>query len=98
MDTNIATASRHHNNGLTDVDLAKLHNESWIDSGTAIAAGIERVDSFEGARRIGREPEGSSGKYSGLYFAYTSPFTLGDRGGRLRRDYPDYKVSADGKA
>jgi uncharacterized protein (DUF927 family) len=73
---------------LTASDLEMLAN-SWIDAELAAKAGIERVDSFEGARRVGREKEGSSGKYSGLWFPYRAPPVEGVCGGRLRRDRAD---------
>jgi hypothetical protein len=81
---------------LTDKDLQTLE-ASWITPQLALSAGIERVDSFEGARRIGREKDGGSRKYDGLYIPYRLPGSLHERGGRLRRDTPDFERGDDGR-
>src|SRR5436305_10536717 len=83
-------------NNLTAEDYRRLEEESGISPDLVDIAGIRRVDSYEGALIVGREKECFRGKYSGLYFEYRSPYTTGDRGGRLRRDCPEYEVDSNG--
>lgn len=80
---------------LRDSDIRVLE-ASWIDVDLAVEAGIERVDSCEGARLIGREKEGFTNKYAGLWFPNISP-SIGECGGRLRRDSPEIEFTGDGK-
>ena len=71
---------------LTDADdrcLAK----SWIPPELAAAAGIFRVDTFQGAELVGKKP--GSGNFAGLVFPYRSPLDDSVSLSRLRRDQPD---------
>jgi len=77
---------------LTDADYANLAKR-WIDRGLAEAAGIRRVDSYNGAQFIGRRNNGS---YAGLLIPYIPPGESRVREWRLRRDHPDIEQAADG--
>ncbi|HXG66832.1 MAG TPA: DUF3854 domain-containing protein [Blastocatellia bacterium] len=80
--------------GLTRRDIEKLA-ESTIPIGMALAAGIYRVDTVEGARLVGRRATIHE-DYAGLVFPYYPPEENSPREYRLRRDHPDYERKHDG--
>jgi predicted P-loop ATPase len=69
---------------LSDADYQKLE-ESYITREIAIAAGIYRVPSIEGAELVGRK---GSGNYQGIALPCWWPGTTGVTTVRLRLDYP----------
>jgi hypothetical protein len=79
---------------LTERDY-KLLESSCISSKLATAAGIFRVDSFEGARIVGRKASADY-DYSGIVFPYHWPGDTSAREYRLRRDSPDEELQPDG--
>lgn len=79
--------------GLTDEDFDSLA-KSYITPELAEQAKLFRVDSFEGARIVGRE--GRSGDYAGIVFTYYLPGSEQPREYRLRRDRPEYQQQPDG--
>ncbi|HNC46802.1 MAG TPA: DUF3854 domain-containing protein, partial [Acidobacteriota bacterium] len=79
---------------LSSNDLQKLE-QSYIPSSLAAQARIFRVDTFAGARAVGRKPEfGVS--YAGLSFPYIDPGQTQPYEYRVRRDNPDFEVKPDG--
>jgi hypothetical protein len=78
--------------GLTEHDYQMLER-SWISRDLAIAAGIRRVTSFEGAQMVGRS---GPGDYAGLIFPYRLPGQTMVRDFRLRRDHPELEYRQDG--
>jgi uncharacterized protein (DUF2249 family) len=79
---------------LTFGDLQKLE-QSYIPQDLVAQARIFRVDTFAGARAVGRKPE--FGKdYTGLVFPYIDPGQTQPYEYRLRRDNPDFEVKPDG--
>lgn len=77
---------------LTARDL-KTFAASWIPAELAEAAGLRRVDSSTGAAIVGRT---GNGDYNGILFPYVWPGDGNVRAYRLRRDYPDLEMQADG--
>jgi len=78
---------------LTNGDLESL-KRSAISETLAHSAGLQRVDSREGAELIGRN--GTGGDYAGIAFPYYWPGDSHPRDYRLRRDHPDLEQKADG--
>ena len=79
---------------LTFGDLQKLE-QSYIPPDLVAQARIFRLDTFAGARAVGRKPE--FGKdYAGLLFPYIDPGQTQPYEYRLRRDNPDFEVKPDG--
>ncbi len=72
---------------LTDFDYQNLER-SFIRAEIAEQAGLFRVDSTEGAERIGRKAAAGN-DYSGVIFPYFLPEDRNPREYRLRRDKPD---------
>jgi len=66
-------------------------NQEWIEK-----ARIYRVDHIEGAELIGRDPNKSNQRCDGIALPYYAPGAERPHVWRLRRDYPDYKIQADG--
>jgi hypothetical protein len=79
---------------LSSNDLQKLE-QSYIPSDLVAQARIFRVDTFAGARAVGRKPE--FGKdYAGLIFPYIDPGQIQPYEYRIRRDNPDFEIKPDG--
>jgi hypothetical protein len=71
---------------LTSTDLHRLENESWIDQATAEAFGLYRVNTFEGAELVGRDPNHED--LTGIVFLGFWPGEPKPRALYLRRDHP----------
>ena len=80
---------------LHESDYANLES-SCISRELADDAGITRVDTFEGARLVGREARAGV-DYSGLAFPYFWPGIPNIRDWRIRRDNPDLALQIDGE-
>lgn len=87
------SAVKEQNVRLTPKDLETL-KQSFITPEIAMAAGIDRVSSNEGASIVGRK---DNGNYSGLVFPYRYPGNSNAREYRLRRDIPDIEYDSDGQ-
>jgi len=74
--------------GLTDSDLGAL-KKSWIDATTAMAWGLYRVSTGEGAEMIGATDHAD---YAGLIFPTYWPGDPSPREHYLRRDHPSIEV------
>jgi hypothetical protein len=70
-----------------------MFEQSYITPELAEAAGIYRVDSFQGGQLIGRN---SNANYEGLAIPHTFPGVPGIRETQLRRDHPEFDAKADG--
>lgn len=84
----------HNTNGLTAEDFRQLES-SYITRDLAIAAGLYRVDTHDGAEMVGKQPSAGT-SYAGIVIPYfwpgfNRPFNL-----RLRRDKPDIESNGDG--
>ncbi len=79
---------------LTREDIQKLAAR-YIIPEWASRAGIYRVDSFDGARIVGRQARAGD-DYSGLIIPNILPGNTGPREFRLRRDHPDLEQRSDG--
>jgi hypothetical protein len=77
---------------LTNADLETLA-ASFISPELAQRAGLFRVDTYEGARLIGRN---GNADYAGLIFPYFLPDSSNPRAYCLRRDKPELELKADG--
>ncbi len=87
------SAVKEQNVRLTPKDLETL-KQSFITAEIAVAAGIDRVSSNEGASIVGRKDNGS---YSGLLFPYRYPGNSSARDYRIRRDNPDLEYDEEGQ-
>lgn len=78
---------------LTEEDLRRL-SSSYISREIVELAKLVRVDTAEGARIVGRKPNGES--YEGIVFPYFWPESSEVREYRLRRDTPSFERRSDG--
>lgn len=81
-------------NNLRPADLQALA-KSYITPDVALRAGIQRVDSVDGAQLVGRQARNGH-DFSGLVFPYVWPGEQNSRLTRLRRDHPDLEAQPDG--
>jgi DNA-binding PadR family transcriptional regulator len=86
--------SANNNPSLTAADITSLA-ASYIPPELAAAAQIQRVDTIEGARIVGKTPNAAK-DYAGLIFPYFWPGSEYAREYRLRRDNPDLERKPDG--
>ena len=75
------------------VDLEVLERESWIDLATAVAFGLRRVSSAEGAELVGRTDRED---YAGIVFPTYWPGEEHPKEYFLRRDHPSLEQRGNG--